>query len=141
MPTKTDIRNDIKSTLVAAANFGDRVYIGKYDPIPEDNLPAALDRFVAEEIDPITHLPRRVARVAEYAVDVYAVESSGAEVESALDTLCDAVEGAIDDDTTLGSTCRDCYPTRIEYEVSTENNKDFGRAEITLRVYYETLEG
>ena len=140
MPNRTTIRSNIQSVLVAEGSFGARVYIGRYDPIPEANLPAARVSLRSEEITPLSHIPRRVGREAEYVVEIYAVESSGTEVEAALDTLTQAVEEAIDSDTTLSGACKDIIATRIDYEVSTENNKDFARAEMAFRVYYETVE-
>ena len=140
MPTKTDIRTAAQSQIVTGAAFGARVFIGKKDALSEDQLPAAVVQIVSEEIELISHTPRRFVRRLELMIEGYDKATASLETEERLDILADAIEAAILTDKTLGGIVKDCRPVNIEYENPDAGSQVFGTIKMTYSVEYETQE-
>ena len=145
MALKTTIRAAVRTAVIASGAVDSRCYIGRYDALPTNKLPAACVYGANEVLQPDTHAAqntgRSIFRDLEITIEVYEDKSAAKSLDQLLDEHTEAIMEEIGDDSTLGDIVDDAYVSGVRYTVDPETGRPTGVAVMTVRVVYGTVEG
>jgi len=136
---RTQIRDDIVTTLTGLTTTGSNVFRSRIFPLEETNLPALCIYTKSEtsEYDTIG-LPRSVNRVLDVAVEAYVKGVSN--YDNTLDTIAVEMEEAIAADITLGGLAKDAQITAFEADFAGDGEQPVAVGRFTVTVEYRTVE-
>lgn len=136
---RTQIRDDIVTTLTGLTTTGSNVFRSRIFPLEETNLPALCIYTKSEtsEYDTIG-LPRSVNRVLDVAVEAYVKGVSN--YDNTLDTIAVQMEEAIAADITLGGLAKDAQITAFEADFAGDGEQPVAVGRFTVTVEYRTVE-
>lgn len=134
------IREALMTALTGLASTGDRVYPGRFQPLPSDELPALRVWAADEDIDiaSMGGATRAVERVAAFVVELLAKSEDADDV---IDAMKVEVETALANAGTLGSLVKYVQPRRYERDESGEQDEPVVVTRLRVEVLYFTALG
>lgn len=139
MHRRTQIRNQIATTLAAAGGLAG-ISIEKNTLYLAVSLPAITIKTLTEEINmgESSISPLRYARELDVEITLTCAAKTG--VDALADTYCEAIEVALENDSTLSGLCDRLLLRKSEFEFDGGDNPEtpMARAVLTYRVYYST---
>ena len=107
---RTQIRDQIKTTLTGLTTTGSRVYDSRVYPLASDGTPAIIIYTKAED--------------------------STANFDNTIDTCCKEIETAIYTDPTLNGLAKDCYLESTEIDFNSEGEAPLAMATLNFLTNY-----
>lgn len=136
---RTDIRNNVVTTLTGLTTTGSNVYVTRLFPLGVAKLPGLCIYTRSETTRNSTIKPPRTqVRNLEVIVEAY-VRGTGS-IDDTIDTISVEVEEALATDLTRGGYAKDTNVTSFEVEYDGEGEQSIGVARFTISVDYATLE-
>ncbi len=140
MHKRTQIRNRIATTLSAASGLAG-VSIEKNRLYLAASLPAITIKSLAEEINiGDSTMGSTLTYARELDVEITLVCSAKTNVDTLADTYSEAIEVALENDSTLNGLCNRLILQKTEFEFDGGDNPEtpMARAVLTYRIYYTT---
>lgn len=138
---RTKIRTALATALTGLTTTGPRVYKSRIYPLEQDKLPALLIYSNNESAEATGRCVPRVINKS-YLVDVVAVARATADLDDAIDAICEEVEIALATPCVeldaIATTDIALLRTTLEFDGAAEI--PVGRARMTYRVDYKSPE-
>lgn len=132
---RTQIREQIGSTLNNLTTTGNRVYQSRVYPLETGGTPALLIYTKSEDSNPeVIGTNRLLTRDLIVAVEIYVKATSN--FDDTIDTSAKEVEIAIAADTTLNGLAKDCYLQSTEIEFNAEGEAPLATATLNFLTNY-----
>ena len=133
---RTDIRNNVVTTVTGLATTGARVFKGY--AAPTDQLPCLLVTLEGRE-DVFEGAARDQERDLTVVISGF-VKQTG-DVDAVLDQIANEIETALAANPTLGGKCSASWLQSIDTGVDTSLDKPCGRVDLSYRAKYFTHAG
>lgn len=141
-PLRKQIRDAVKTAVKTVTAFGDRVYIGRNDALPTDQMPAAAVFLRDEKMEKASFGSGGAVQYRvelEVAVEAYAKQSGADLPEEQLDAFRESIIAAVMADPTLGSIVLEISPTGSVRMESSDGAVNLGNLTTTFTaLYFET---
>lgn len=137
MHQRQRIREAAKAQLLNKTSAADKVYETRVIPMLQLKLPAVSVYTLSDSVNESSDSEH--TRELDLVIEAYV--AAGNNVDDAIDTLCEQIENAIDDDATLNGTCQEALLSSSDLEVFEEGSKLIGFARLTYSVVYRTDRG
>lgn len=134
---RTQIRDQIKSTLTGLTTTANRVYDSRVYPLDSQGTPAIVIYTKSEDSEPLdmgTNTTRLINRNLTIAVEVYV--KSTANFDNTIDTCCKEIETAIYTDPTLNGLAQDCYLESTEIDFNSDGDEPLAFATLNFLTNY-----
>jgi len=132
---RTQIREQIASTLNNLTTTGNKVYQSRVYPLGTGGTPALLVYTKSEDSMPeVIGTNRLTSRNLIVAVEIYVKATSN--FDDTIDTSAKEVEMAIAADPTLNGLAKDCYLESTEIEFNAEGETPLAYATLTFLTNY-----
>tara|TARA_R110000803_G_scaffold79171_2_gene144706 strand:- start:2866 stop:3324 length:459 start_codon:yes stop_codon:yes gene_type:complete len=134
---RTQIRDQIKTTLTGLTTTGSRVYDSRVYPLASDGTPAIIIYTKSEDSEPLdmgTNTTRIINRNLTIAVEIYVKATSS--FDNTIDTCCKEIETAIYTDPTLNGLAKDCYLESTEIDFNSEGEAPLAMATLNFLTNY-----
>jgi len=136
---RTQIREEIGTTLTGLTTTGSRVYQSRVYPLESGGTPALLIYTKSEDSEPTVIGSNRLSeRNLSVAVEIYV--KATANFDDTIDTAAKEIEAAIAADPTLNGLAKDCYLQSTEIEFNAEGEKPLGVASLIFLTNYYVRE-
>ena len=140
-PLRKQIRDAVKTAVETVTAFESRVYIGRHDALPPDQMPAAAVFLGDEKLEKASGGGGTVQYQVELevAVEAYAKQAGDTLPEEQLDAYRESIIAAVVADPTLGGIVLDISPTGAVHMESSDGAVNLGNLTVTFTaLYFET---
>tara|TARA_B110000483_G_scaffold201736_1_gene242938 strand:- start:57 stop:500 length:444 start_codon:yes stop_codon:yes gene_type:complete len=119
---RQQIRERVVTVLTGLTTTGNNVFETRIYPLQNTALPALIVYTNSEESEPeVIGTNRLMSRNLSLTVECYVKQTSNP--NDGVDTICEEVEKAIANDTTLNGLAKDCYVSSTDTEKNSEGEK------------------
>lgn len=136
---RTNIRNNIATTLTGLTTTGSNVYVTRLFPLGAGKLPGLCIYTRGEATQYSTvNPPRTQMRTLDVIVEAYVKGTSS--IDATIDTISVELEEALYADLTRGGYAKDTRIENFDVEYDGEGDQSVGVARFTITVTYVTVE-